>query len=372
MTKMTNATPTDPVNYPSTTTSSVVSFAERFEGTATEMSGFCLGVDPSPELLKDWSLPVSDDGLTEFVSIALEAADRSVGIIKPQVAFFEAFGVPGMVELDRLISGARERGLLVIADAKRSDIGSSMSAYARAWLGEEGFNADAVTATAYLGVGALTPLLETARQRGRAVFVVVRSSNPEGQELQSADMKGVPLADRLAKSIREENERLLPEAEIGPIGAVIGATLGIEAGNTARLMPNALFLVPGLGAQGGIVRRLEADFRRRSAAAGDCLLLACGSVGRAQCVGTEGQPFPQRRRSDEVAQRGRLNASVCDDSRRTLANDKVRCYCVRPCHTGPCLPACAAPTSPRIKRGHGMAGFLVPQSTAGVFELIPW
>ena len=255
------------------------SFAKRFEAAAAERSGFCLGVDPSPQLLSDWSLPISPQGLAEFVSIALEAADRSVGIIKPQVAFFEAFGVPGMIELDRLISGARELGLMVVADAKRSDIGSSMSAYARAWLGKDGFNADAVTATAYLGMGALTPLLETARRGGKAVFVVVRSSNPEGQALQSADMDGVPLADRLAISIREENERLLPKAEVGPVGAVIGATLGDEAGKTARLMPNALFLVPGLGAQGATfddLRRVFAGGTRRVIATSSRAVLSAG------------------------------------------------------------------------------------------------
>ena len=279
MTKLTSASPTDSANVPPTTACPAVSFAERFERTAAERSGFCLGVDPSPRLLSDWSLPVSSQGLAEFVSIALEAADRSVGIIKPQVAFFEAFGVPGMVELDRLISGARELGLLVIADAKRNDIGSSMSAYARAWLGEGGFNADAVTATAYLGLGTLTPLLETARKGGRAVFVVVRSSNPEGQALQSADMNGVPLADRLAMSIREENERLLPEAEVGPVGAVVGATLGEEAGNTARLMSNALFLVPGLGAQGATfddLRRIFAGGARRVIASSSRAVLSAG------------------------------------------------------------------------------------------------
>ena len=246
---------------------------------AAERSGFCLGVDPSPQLLSDWSLPISSQGLAEFVSIALETADRSVGIIKPQVAFFEAFGVPGMIELNRLIAGARELGLLVIADAKRSDIGSSMSAYARAWLGEEGFNADAVTATAYLGMGTLTPLLEMARRGGKAVFVVVRSSNPEGQALQSADMNGLPLADRLAMSIREENERLLPDAEVGPVGSVIGATLGNEAGKTARLMPNALFLVPGLGAQGATfddLRRIFAGGERRVIPSSSRAILSAG------------------------------------------------------------------------------------------------
>ena len=279
MTEMTNSNSDMPVDPRTGTVQQPVSFAERFERTAAEKSGFCLGVDPSPQLLREWSLPVSPQGLAEFVSIALEAADRSVGIIKPQVAFYEAFGVPGMVELERLISGARELGLLVIADAKRSDIGNSMSAYARAWLDEGGFNADAVTATAYLGLGTLTPFFETARKGGRAVFVVVRSSNPEGKALQSADMDGVPLADRLAMAIREENERLLPEAEVGPVGAVVGATLGDEAGKTTRLMPNALFLVPGLGAQGATfdnLKRLFAGGGRRVIATSSRAILSAG------------------------------------------------------------------------------------------------
>lgn len=236
------------------------SFAERFAQIAARHSGFCFGADPSPEVLRDWSLPVSVEGLARFVDIVLEAAEGSVGILKPQVAFYEAFGPRGMIELERLIQGAKARGLLVIADAKRTDIGNSVAAYGRAWFGAGGFDADAVTASAYLGLGTLTPLFERARDLNRAVFVVVRSSNPEGAALQSADMGGAAVADRLAEAIRADNARLAPGAAVGPVGAVVGATLGADATRTVENMPNALFLVPGLGAQGATFDDMQRIF----------------------------------------------------------------------------------------------------------------
>ncbi|SFD98045.1 orotidine-5'-phosphate decarboxylase [Roseivivax sediminis] len=234
-------------------------FAERFADLAARRSGFCMGMDPSPQVLRDWGLPVSVAGLADFVSIALEAAEGSVAVVKPQVAFFEAFGPAGMAELGRLISGARARGLLVIADAKRGDIGTSSAAYARAWLGPGGFDADAVTLNTYLGLGALGPVFERAQEVGGGTFVVVRSSNPEGSALQSADMGGLPLADRVADAMRERNAQLAPGG-VGPVGAVIGATLGAEAARTVQRLPNALFLVPGLGQQGATMDDLAKLF----------------------------------------------------------------------------------------------------------------
>lgn len=240
------------------------SFALRFERMANEHSGFCFGVDPSPQVLKDWSLPVSLKGLAEFVSIALEAAESSVGIIKPQIAFYEAFASAGLVELERLIQGAKDRKLMVIADAKRGDIGNSVSAYARAWLGHEGFDVDAVTVNAYLGFGTLKPVFEEARNNGKAAIVVVRSSNPEGAALQSADMNGTAVADQMALSIRDENAKLLPDNNVGPIAAVVGATLGPDARQTIDTLTNALFLVPGIGAQGATVEDVKELFRNNA------------------------------------------------------------------------------------------------------------
>jgi orotidine-5'-phosphate decarboxylase len=182
----------------------------------------------------------------------LEAAAGSVCLIKPQVAFFEAFGPGGYECLQRLIAGARERGRLVIADAKRGDIGTSVDAYSRAWLGEESpFRVDAVTVNAYLGLGSLDPMFRRAAQTGTGVFVVVRSSNPEGATVQDSTIGGSPRADDLAQGITAYNADLCEGPhETGPVGAVIGATHGPDAARTIGLLPRSLFLVPGLGAQG--------------------------------------------------------------------------------------------------------------------------
>ncbi|WP_198665042.1 orotidine-5'-phosphate decarboxylase [Tropicimonas sp. IMCC34011] len=236
------------------------SFASRFATISARRSPFCMGCDPSPATLDAWGLEASPAGLTQFVDIVLEAAEGSVGIVKPQVAFFEAFGPAGIAELARLIRGMQASGILVIADAKRGDIGSSMEAYARAWIGEGGFGADAVTANAYLGAGTLTPLLSRAASCGAGVFTVVRSSNPEGAALQDARQGDVAVADALADALTEQNAALASGESVGPAGAVIGATLGEAASGTVAHLPASLFLVPGIGAQGAGFGDLEGIF----------------------------------------------------------------------------------------------------------------
>jgi orotidine-5'-phosphate decarboxylase len=238
------------------------SFEQRFQQAADRWSPFCFGCDPSVEILRAWSLALDLKGLDAFCDIVLEAAAGSVGLIKPQVAFFEALGPGGYDCLRRLIAGARERGLLVIADAKRGDIGTSVDAYSRAWLGEESpFRVDAITVNAYLGLGSLDPMFRRASQTGTGVFVVVRSSNPEGATVQDSTISGLPLADNLAQGITSYNVDLCEGLhETGPVGAVIGATRGSNAARTIGLLPRSLFLVPGLGAQGATMTDVARQF----------------------------------------------------------------------------------------------------------------
>ena len=133
----------------------------------------CLGIDPHPELLSAWGLPVSADGVAAFSDICVEAF-AGFAIVKPQVAFFEAYGSAGFAVLERTIARLQEAGVLVLADAKRGDIGSTMAAYAQAWAGDSPLAADAVTASPYLGFGSLQPLLDVAAAHGRGVFVLCR------------------------------------------------------------------------------------------------------------------------------------------------------------------------------------------------------
>jgi orotidine-5'-phosphate decarboxylase len=208
----------------------------------------CAGIDPSAKLLADWGLSDDAAGLHTFGQVCIEAFAGAVAVVKPQVAFFERHGSAGMAVLERLIADARAAGLVVLADAKRGDIDSTADAYADAWVGETSpFAADAVTVHAYLGLGALQPLVRLAGATGRGVLVVARSSNPEGRALQLAVTEGGPsVEDMLLAEIAELNgSGAIPP---GTVGAVVGATLPPSSYPLSQL--GGVILAPGLGAQG--------------------------------------------------------------------------------------------------------------------------
>jgi orotidine-5'-phosphate decarboxylase len=190
----------------------------------------------------------------------MEAMDERVAIVKPQAAFFEQFGPDGMAELVRLVGMIKERGALALLDVKRGDIGHTLEAYADAWVGPDSpFGGDAMTVTAYLGFGALKPLLKKAAERQAGVFIVVRSSNPEGRTLQDALLAdGRTVATALADDITEFNASLTDG--IGPVGAVMGATIEGTATATLASLPKSLILAPGIGAQGATFEDLAGNF----------------------------------------------------------------------------------------------------------------
>jgi len=245
------------------------SFAQRFLELANSRSPFCLGIDPTPQLLKAWNLPHSADGLARMCETVVTAAEDRLAIVKPQIAFFERFGSKGIEVLERLIGSFQERGTLVLVDGKRGDIGSTVEAYAQAYLGPtSAFRADAITVHAYLGFGSLKPLLTHAVDSGAGVFVVVRSSNAEGISLQTAvlpnDVRTV--ADSLADMITEFNQQI-NGTEIGPVGAVVGATIENDLLPTLDRLPQSLILAPGIGHQGATFEDLRRRFARHSARA---------------------------------------------------------------------------------------------------------
>lgn len=167
------------------------SWVHRLTSAVEHRGRLCVGIDPHPGLLEAWGLPVSAEGLETFAEICVEAFVGEVAVVKPQVAFFEAYGSAGYAVLERTISVLREAGTLVVADAKRGDIGSTMAAYAQSWLGaESALSSDAVTVSPYLGFGALDPALSLAAEQGRGLFVLARTSNPEGGDLQAAQTAG--------------------------------------------------------------------------------------------------------------------------------------------------------------------------------------
>lgn len=213
----------------------------------------CVGIDPHPELMRAWGLSVTADGLARFCDICVQAYD-GFAVVKPQVAFFEVFGSAGFAVLERTIAALRSTGVLVLADAKRGDIGSTMAAYAQAWAGAGPLAADAVTASPYLGFGSLAPLLEIAAEHGRGVFVLAATSNPEGAGIQGAVVGGRTVAQSVVDAagnanrdaVRDIADRGTPT--LGAVGVVIGATLATVPDVSALGGP---VLVPGVGAQGG-------------------------------------------------------------------------------------------------------------------------
>jgi orotidine-5'-phosphate decarboxylase len=223
----------------------VTGFGARLADAVAARGPLCLGIDPHPELLRAWELPAMPDGLAAFCDTCVEAY-AGFAIVKPQVAFFEAYGAAGYAVLERTIAALRDVGALVLADAKRGDIGSTMAAYATAWAGDSPLASDAVTASPYLGFGSLQPLLDVAAAHGRGVFVLAATSNPEGALVQRADAGGRTVAQSIVDEAAAANRAMLPEP--GCVGVVVGATLTDVPDVSALGGP---VLVPGVGAQGG-------------------------------------------------------------------------------------------------------------------------
>jgi orotidine-5'-phosphate decarboxylase len=224
------------------------SFGDRVGAAAARTGPLCAGIDPSAALLASWKLSDEAAGLRAFCAACVEGFADVVSVVKPQVAFFERHGAAGLAELERFIAEASAAGLIVIADAKRGDIDSTAAAYADAWLGAASpLAADAVTVHAYLGLGALAPLVDLGAANGRGVIVVARSSNPEGRDLQQAvTAGGTAVEDMLLAEIAELNGS--PGVPSGTVGAVVGATLEPSAFALSQL--GGVILAPGLGAQG--------------------------------------------------------------------------------------------------------------------------
>ena len=205
----------------------------------------------------------------------IERAGPACVAIKPQLACFERLGAPGWAALEDVCAMAREAGLLVVADGKRGDVPVTAAAYAQALLGEtptpwgpvRGLGADAITANPLLGADALEPLLEAAEAAGAGIFALVRTSNPGAADVQDLPAPEHPLHERLAELVDGLSERLLGEGGLSGMGAVVGATAPEHIVRLRSLMPRSIFLIPGVGAQGGRPELLGAAFSAGPASA---------------------------------------------------------------------------------------------------------
>jgi len=213
----------------------------------------CVGLDPHRSLVESWGLEYSLAGVERFAMTCVEAFGGEVAAVKPQSAFFEVFGSAGVLVLERVLADLRDAGTLSILDVKRGDIGSTMQAYAEAYLGKKGeLRADAVTLSPFLGYGSLRPALDLAEESGRGVFVLALTSNPEGPEVQHAQRGGRSVAATVTQGAAVDNAAAAVRGELGSVGLVVGATVADALDRLAidLAAANAPVLAPGLGAQG--------------------------------------------------------------------------------------------------------------------------
>ena len=226
-----------------------MTFGSRLRSAIDGRGRLCVGIDPHPVLLDAWGLTDSAFGLEKFAMTTVEALAGTAAVIKPQSAFFERHGSAGVAVLEKVIAGCRELGAIVLLDVKRGDIGSTAQAYADAYLDPNSpLACDAITASPYLGMGSLDPMVQTALSHDAGVFVLALTSNPEGPQFQHA---GTADGRTVAGTVLDTVAALNADAEdLGSVGAVVGATIGET---TENLDVNGPLLVPGIGAQGGTV-----------------------------------------------------------------------------------------------------------------------
>ena len=258
-------------------------FADRL-ADAIERKGnpCCVGLDPRVEMIPE---PLRDQVVGDAVLTCESAAELMrvfcrevidivaprVPVVKPQAAFFERFGSLGYRAFEETVAYARGQGLLVIADAKRNDIGSTAAAYAEGLVGTASVHgidlydlgADAVTVNPYLGLDGVEPFIRQAVRHDRGLFVLVRTSNPTVMQVQGLACKGVPVFMRVGALVHEWGKEHVGRRGYSSVGAVVGATQALDAEKLRRLMPMAWFLLPGYGAQGGGIAEVAPAFDAR-------------------------------------------------------------------------------------------------------------
>ncbi|WP_417511895.1 orotidine-5'-phosphate decarboxylase [Microbacterium sp.] len=243
-------------------------FGERVRHALTEYGPLCVGVDPHAALLHAWGLEESASGVRQFGLRTVDAAAGRVGFVKPQVSFFERFGSAGFAALEDVLDAARRSDLIVIADAKRGDIGTTMNAYAAAWLTPGSpLEADALTVSPYLGVGALDGTFSLAESHGKGVFVLAATSNPEALGVQrSQTAQSQTVSAQIVAEVSARNAASTPAGQWGSLGFVIGATVDWTDAGLTPFAPAAPILGPGFGAQGAEPADLQLRFGAASPA----------------------------------------------------------------------------------------------------------
>lgn len=254
---------------------------DRFDAIAASVGTLCVGIDPSPSSLSLLGLPDTAAGARSLAHEVISAATGLVGIVKPQVGYFERFGAEGYRVLEEIICEARDAGLAVIADAKRGDIGSTMVGYADAWLADGPLSSDALTVTSYQGLEALEPAFDRAEESGATVFVLAATSNPDAKEIQSARVEKRTLPQVIAAYAQTRT------GSRHTVGIVVGATRPLDASGLRDTdLDGLLVLAPGFGAQGASLTDLRSLFGNASrhvipSVSRSVLALGLGHIGDA-------------------------------------------------------------------------------------------
>jgi orotidine-5'-phosphate decarboxylase len=287
-------------------------FSEKlFERIEQTNSRVCLGIDPRPDA-HPLTHPERFEGDPAQIARAvvyyfqgiIEATHDAVACYKPQSAFFEALGIPGLIALAQLIADIRARGIPVILDAKRGDMGSTAEAYAQSYLADGVFAADALTVNPYLGEEGLAPFVRQAVKAERGLFIVTKTSNSGGKDLQDMTLEGGQrVYEQVAALVTQLAEPHRGASGYAPIGAVVGATYPEALKALRDQLPYSVLLVPGYGAQGGNAESVAPAFDKNG-------LGAVVSSSRALTYSNEAEDFAQQTRARTLEMRDAINREL--------------------------------------------------------------
>ena len=287
-----------------------------------------IGLDPRYDMLPNcikekYGIDVKSicEGILEYNKALIDATYDIISAVKPQIAFYEMFGVDGINCFKETCKYAKEKGMIVIADIKRGDIGSTAAGYSNAYLGEtlvgnkkeSFFDIDFVTVNPYLGIDGIKPFIEDAQKYGKGIFILVKTSNPSSAELQDLRLEsGETVYEKVAELVKSWGEELIGENKYSSVGAVVGATHPIQLKELRALMPNTFFLIPGYGAQGGKAEDIALGFDENGIGgivnASRSLMCAYKSDLWKEKYGDE--KYAEATRAEAIRMRDELNLSI--------------------------------------------------------------
>lgn len=298
-------------------------FADRLtEAIKRKNSVVCVGLDPRLEQIPGFIVvkkqaeyenpfEVAAEAFVEFNKGIIDAVADLVPIVKPQIGFYEQYGSHGIRAFEKTCAYAREKGLLVLADAKRNDIGSTAAAYAKAFFGDEAgegpIAADALTVNAYLGFDGVRPFLKACDKAGKGIFILVKTSNPSSGDIQDRVIvdEHMPIYELMANFVDSWGDDSVGESGYSAIGAVVGATYPKELEKMRKVMSRAYLLVPGYGAQGGEAEDVKGAFDKKGF--GAIVNSSRGIIFAYEKAGAAGEAYAEAARDAVTAMKEDLN-----------------------------------------------------------------